>query len=671
MKLRLKLSACIIAVAVLPLIILYIISSSSFVSSMSDFQVSAMKNINTDKSSFINEMLLNHAMNIKSFASDETIRDFAEGAENGETKNAEYVTELINQMVKKYDDITDMFIINNDGIVTAAYDRDDVGTRDQNADYFKEIATKNNGISHFFTPKAAGEGYFFIVRRIYSHSNKQVAIVCEEVTLSKIDSVLNLSGFSNYASVLLIDSDGKYITSSFATPKNLESVAEYKEIGKHLQDAIPYYSETAAAETIMTSYGNYTVCGTAIDTAGWSLVCSYNRRTASSSISSAYSGMHTAVIVLVIAAAGISMFISVHYTHPIRKIIRVISNLNHGETNVRLDLNSHDEFGEISTAFNNMFDNMFESEQRYKTVVSMMDNVIFEINLKTYKIYVSSNFNQKFSFRAKDDSVSESFLYKMKVHKDDAKRYNDDLTAIVSSGGEKWEGEYRLKNIYGDFSWIRIRGRKFYDRNRTPTKIIGMLVDIDREKKSAITLMQKANYDALTQLYNRATFTRTLDEEIKQSTARRSLDALMFIDLDDFKHFNDEFGHKCGDEVLKFVADTIKELTFDKGFGGRLGGDEFVMCLTRLKVIDDAGNIAADMIKILNEGFDSESTGNHFVVHCSIGIAFFKESGENSKDLIEAADTAMYKIKKSGKSNYTYAGGYTDKSTDLFDLPPL
>ncbi|MCM1578412.1 MAG: diguanylate cyclase [Ruminococcus sp.] len=668
MKLRLKLSACIIAIAVLPLIILYMTAGSSLVSSMSDFQVSSLKTINADKSSFINEMLVNHVMNIRSIASDETVRSFAE---NGGDEAAAYTAELINQTVKKYDDITDMFIIDNSGIITAAYDRDKIGTKSDNSDYFKEMAAANNGISRFFTPKAAGEGYFFVVRRIYSAANKQIAIVCEEITLSKIDSVLNLSGFSNYASVLLIDSDGKYITSSLATPKALEAVAEYKEIGSRLKDAIPFYSENVSSETVTASYGNYTACGTVIDSAGWSLVCSYNKQTASSAISSDYSGMRTAAIILIIIASVGAILISFQYTHPIRKIIRVISNLNHGETNVRLDLNSHDEFGEISTAFNNMFDNMFESEQRYKTVVSMMDNVIFEINLKTYKIYVSSNFNQKFSFRAKDDSVNESFLYKMKVHKDDSKRYTDDLNAIISSGGEKWEGEYRLKNIYGDFSWIRIRGRKYYDRNKTPTKIIGMLVDIDREKKSAINLMQKANYDALTQLYNRASFTRTLDEEIQQSAIRRSLDALMFIDLDDFKHFNDEFGHKCGDEVLKFVADTIKELTFDKGFGGRLGGDEFVMCLTCLKVIDDAGNIAADMIKILNDGFDSESTGNHFVVHCSIGIAFFKESGENSKDLIEAADTAMYKIKKSGKSNYTYAGGFTDKSLDIFDLPDV
>ena len=199
-----------------------------------------------------------------------------------------------------------------------------------------------------------------------------------------------------------------------------------------------------------------------------------------------------------------------------------------------------------------------------------------------------------------------------------------------------------------------------------------MLVDIDREKKSAITLIQKANYDQLTSLYNRATFLRTLDEEILLSYSRRSLDALMFIDLDDFKHFNDEYGHKCGDEVLVFVAETIKEITFDKGFGGRLGGDEFVMCLTNLKLIGDAGKAAGEIISILNEGFTSESTQLHLNIHCSIGIAFFRENGANSTELLEAADAAMYKIKKSGKSNYAFAGSNaTEESGKLRALNKL
>ncbi|MCM1525325.1 MAG: diguanylate cyclase, partial [Ruminococcus sp.] len=446
----------------------------------------------------------------------------------------------------------------------------------------------------------------------------------------------------------------KYITSSISIPKTLEAVVEYREIPEYLSAAIPFYSQAAVKDTVTTEYNGTTVCGTAVLSGNWCVISMYNNNDAKAVLKKGFKDGSVILAVILIITAAAVIFMGIRFTAPIQLILDVVRKMNRGDQSVRLELSSKDEFGEISNSFNSLVESIYESEQRYRTVVSMTDNVIFEANLKTFKIYVSDNFNQKFTFRAADDTIKESFLYKMKVHKDDAKRYHDDVNNIISSAGEKWEGEYRLKNIYGDFTWVKIRVKKFFDRNKSPAKLIGMITDIDREKKSTITLMQKANFDALTQLYNRATFMRTLDEEMQLSTSRRSLDALMFIDLDDFKHFNDEYGHKCGDEVLKFVADTIKEITFDRGFGGRLGGDEFVMCLTNLKLIGDAGKAAQEMINTLDAGFISESCGEHFNIHCSIGIAFFRENGSNSTELLEAADSAMYKIKKSGKSNYTY-----------------
>jgi diguanylate cyclase (GGDEF)-like protein len=145
---------------------------------------------------------------------------------------------------------------------------------------------------------------------------------------------------------------------------------------------------------------------------------------------------------------------------------------------------------------------------------------------------------------------------------------------------------------------------------------------------------------------------------------KKTLDAVMFIDLDDFKGFNDNYSHACGDEVLKFVADTLKEISFERGFAGRFGGDEFVLCLTGLTVFGDSGKVAKDIIDILGKGFDfdHEGTMTHHEVRCSIGIAFLRESGKTVDEIMAAADVAMYDIKKKGKSNYAYAKA-TDKDS--------
>lgn len=201
----------------------------------------------------------------------------------------------------------------------------------------------------------------------------------------------------------------------------------------------------------------------------------------------------------------------------------------------------------------------------------------------------------------------------------------------------------------------KIQAKKLHNRKDIPTRIVGVMTDIDREKESELHLIRKATLDALTQLNNRETFICKLGSETSNMTGKSSLLAVMFIDLDDFKHFNDNYGHKCGDEVLKYTADVIKELCFGRGFGGRFGGDEFIMCLTDLKLIGDAGETAENLIAMLNKGIDSKSTEVHLCIGCSVGIAFYGENGNTAEEMIAAADAAMYKIKKHGKSNYAYA----------------
>ena len=109
--------------------------------------------------------------------------------------------------------------------------------------------------------------------------------------------------------------------------------------------------------------------------------------------------------------------------------------------------------------------------------------------------------------------------------------------------------------------------------------------------------------------------------------------------------------------MLKYTADCLKEIVFDKGFVGRFGGDEFVVCLTNLQYFGDPGAISNEIIEALGKGFVSESTDKKLSIKCSIGIAFFNENGKNSEEVLNAADEAMYSIKKHGKSNFAYASG--------------
>lgn len=343
-----------------------------------------------------------------------------------------------------------------------------------------------------------------------------------------------------------------------------------------------------------------------------------------------------------------------YITSPLTKIENTLEKIRRGDHEARISTISNNEYGQLSRAFNNLVDEIVVSEDRYKTISDMSDNIIFEWNFKTNEVTFSNNFNKKFSYRPPSDHFGDSFLLKAKIHEDDADRYRNDLDAL-EKGKDFERNEYRIKNIYGDFIWVLMRTSTLRSKDGKPLKVVGVMVDIDRAKKSEEQLTERASFDALTELYNRETIEQKINAEISLSEMRKSEMAVLFIDVDDFKHYNDNYSHAVGDAVLKFVGKTIREAVADDvGFAGRFGGDEFV-ALVRNAEVNSPARIAQKLIDTLGAGFDSADAGERLTVSVSIGIAVIKDDYNTRVEyLIGKADDAMYSVKKSGKSNYAF-----------------
>lgn len=370
-------------------------------------------------------------------------------------------------------------------------------------------------------------------------------------------------------------------------------------------------------------------------------------------------GMIVFVSIILVAAAVVLVFI---LTKPIKAIEETLVKVHRGDHEARINVIANNEYGQIARTFNDLIDDIVVSEGRYRTIIEMSDNIIFEWNFKTNDVFFSNNFNKKFSYRAPSDHFGDSFLLKVKVHPEDNERYHKDLEKL--SKGEEFEGnEYRWKNIYGDYIWILLRTATIRDRDGNIAKIVGVIVDIDRAKKSEKLLTERASYDSLTGLYNRESIERTIDNEIELINVRKSEFAILFIDVDDFKIYNDKYSHATGDQVLKFVANTINFVI--KGFGtaGRYGGDEFVACIRNVET-NDPTRVARDILSGLKEGFTSDN-GDKLSVNASIGISIIKDSSMHVDEIIGMADDAMYKIKKNGKSNF----GILNKETVAKSAP--
>lgn len=470
---------------------------------------------------------------------------------------------------------------------------------------------------------------------------------------SALKSFATSSQFANNSKLILIDPNGSIMHDSyigntsdsknsaylkFTDKAQIGSVAEVDNFKGTDNGVIPTIGFTSKLPAINEGEeGNWTLAIVAETDKAYTL---------SGEAMGSIIGMIVFVSIVLIAAAIVLVFV---ITKPIKVIEETLVKVHRGDHEARINVIANNEYGQIARTFNDLIDDIVVSEGRYRTIIEMSDNIIFEWNFKTNDVIFSNNFNKKFSYRAPSDHFGDSFLLKVKVHPEDNDRYHKDLERL--SKGEEFAGnEYRWKNIYGDYIWILMRTATIRDRDGNIAKIVGVIVDIDRAKKSEKLLTERASYDSLTGLYNRESIERTIDNEIELINVRKSEFAILFIDVDDFKIYNDKYSHATGDQVLKFVANTINFVI--KGFGtaGRYGGDEFVACVRNVET-NDPTRVARDILSGLKEGFTSDN-GDKLTVNASIGISIIKDSSLHVDEIIGMADDAMYKIKKNGKSNF-------------------
>jgi diguanylate cyclase (GGDEF)-like protein len=164
--------------------------------------------------------------------------------------------------------------------------------------------------------------------------------------------------------------------------------------------------------------------------------------------------------------------------------------------------------------------------------------------------------------------------------------------------------------------------------------------------KSRKKLTQQANFDRLTEIYNRRYFDRIFEEYFKNAHKNRYPLSLLFIDIDHFKKVNDTFGHDKGDEVLRGVAQIIRALCRKDDIVARYGGEEFVILFPRMNK-ESAIQIAETIRKVV-EKKSTEIIGLKVTV--SIGVATDFRNFSRPEELIKTADNALYKAKSLGRN---------------------
>ncbi|HEY0121866.1 MAG TPA: EAL domain-containing protein [Rhizobium sp.] len=187
-------------------------------------------------------------------------------------------------------------------------------------------------------------------------------------------------------------------------------------------------------------------------------------------------------------------------------------------------------------------------------------------------------------------------------------------------------------------------------KGEAPRYLLGISQDVTEERGIEAKLAHLAMHDSLTGLPNRAFFSESIVRQVAAATPETPI-ALLYIDIDHFKHINDSKGHAAGDTLLRQVAQRLQRLAEKNDLVARLGGDEFALVLK----MTDAGRAQrfADLLLLsLAVPFDLDGVREH--VTCSIGIAMAPEHADDADVLMRDADLALYAAKGSGRSTYRF-----------------
>jgi len=261
---------------------------------------------------------------------------------------------------------------------------------------------------------------------------------------------------------------------------------------------------------------------------------------------------------------------------------------------------------------------------------------------------VNQAFVESTGYRADEVVGQTPRMFKSGRH--DAAFYRDMWAAIIENGS--WQGEVWDRRKNGEIypKWLTISAVK--DDAGVVTHYIGTHFDITERKKAEEKIEALAFNDQLTGLANRFSLNERLSQVLGLAARNGKQVALLMIDLDNFKTINDTLGHQIGDLLLIELAQRLGKTVRQSDLVARLGGDEFVVVLSDLDSPADAAHVADKILSVVAKPYTLD--GNELRSSASIGICLYPDDAEESADLMQKADAAMYHAKASGRGNYQF-----------------
>ncbi len=322
-------------------------------------------------------------------------------------------------------------------------------------------------------------------------------------------------------------------------------------------------------------------------------------------------------------------------------------------TIINNSLSNHQYFVQIQHEHNTLKERFFSLFDRAPVSIFYYDEdlLLLDANTRFIKLH----------------DIDKSSLIHKDLHQLRNQEIIDQLNTVFKDGTGHYRGVFTpLKSdyqLYVEFSTVPLM-----DSSGKVSGGICILEDITEEVNAKDEMIRQAYYDILTNVPNRTLFMDRLERALLTSHDKHTKGAVIYIDIDNFKSFNDTLGHQNGDILLKQIANRIVDLGRSENVVARLSGDDFVILVTDLPYKMES---AIELVMLIARSYKDQflqsfSIGSkEYHISASLGISFFPNGKESAYDVLKRAETAMYHAKKLGRNRIELHSESMDKEISV------
>jgi len=287
------------------------------------------------------------------------------------------------------------------------------------------------------------------------------------------------------------------------------------------------------------------------------------------------------------------------------------------------------------------------AKQRLELAIEGAGIALWDTNLLTREVVLSPGWSAMLGGPAVETRTTVEELMKL-VHPDDLQAAVQASMEAVRGTRHAYAQEHRVRATDGRWIWLLSRGRVLEREPKTgrALRMIGTNIDITARRMAEERMQDLAQHDGLTGTANRALLFERINRALVRAKRAQRSPALLYLDLDHFKHVNDRLGHAAGDALLREFAARLGRCVREADTVARVGGDEFVVLLEDVGDGEGAKRIAEKIAAAVHE--PARADGHDIAITTSIGVALH-DRVENADQWMKRADAALYQAKAAGR----------------------